>query len=118
VSSSASDFLSTSTPSQPLAWQLMGMTPQYRLNETAPNLTQDSSIASTRALQDYQQRTVPDLVNQSAAMGNFGSSGAANKLQRSLVDYRRNQNDISRMFNRQMASIAKNKIMATMGGMF
>lgn len=96
----------------------MGATPQYNVNLTKGPLTQDSSIASTRALQDYQQRTVPDMANQAAAQGNFGSSGFQNRMQRSNVDFRRNQNDISRMYYRNMASIAKNKIMATMGGMF
>jgi hypothetical protein len=96
----------------------MGMVPQYRLNETAPNLRQDAGIASTRGLQDYQQRTVPDIANAAAAAGNFGSSGFADKQQRAQVDFTRNQNDISRMLYRNLASIAKQKVMATMGGMF
>jgi len=104
-----------STGTQPLAWTLMTQTPQYRVNETAPALTQDTSIASTRALQDYQQRTTPDMANAAAAAGNFGSSGFADRMGRAEVDYRRNQSDISRMYYRNMASIAKNKIMATIG---
>ncbi len=115
---SITDFLSTGAPSQPLAWSLMSQTPQYRVNETAPNLTQDASIASTRALQDYQQRSVPDMANANAAQGDFGGSGFQDRMQRGLTDFRRNQNDISRMYYRNMASIAKQKIMSTMGGMF
>lgn len=118
MASNGTDFLSAGGGGTPLAWQLMGQVPQYRLNETAPNLRQDSAIASTRSLQDYTQRTLPDMANASAAQGNFGSSGFQNRMQRATTDYGRGQDDVSRMLYRNLASIAKNKIMATTGGMF
>jgi hypothetical protein len=116
--SSITDYLSTGAPSTPTAWSIMGQTPQYRVNETAPNIRQDASIAVSRAGQDYSQRTLPDLVNQSAAAGNFGSSGAQNKIYRAGVDQQRQTFDINRMAYRNLASIAKQKLMTTMGSMF
>lgn len=96
----------------------MGQTPQFRLNETGPNLQQDAAISGSRALQDYTQRTLPDIANASAAAGNFGSTGFQTKMDRATTDYGRNNTDINRMLYRNMASIAKNKIMAVAGGMF
>lgn len=115
---SITDFLSAGGGGTPLAWQLMGQTPQFRVNEQAPNIRQDAAISSSRALQDYTQRTVPNMANQAAAAGNFGSTGFQNRMQQGQTDYLRNQNDISRMKYRNLASIAQQKVMATMGGMF
>lgn len=113
---SISDYLSMQNQT-PLGFQLADMTPQYRVNETAPALREDASIAATRGTQDFQQRTTPDLVNAAAAAGNYGSSGFKDRLGRATVDYRRNQNDISRMLYRNLASIARQRIMATTGSM-
>lgn len=96
----------------------MGQTPQYRVNETAPNLREDASISTSRALQDYGSRTLPDLNNAAAAAGNFGSSGANNRVQRAGEDVGRNVFDVNRMLYRNLASIAKQKMMTTMGAMF
>jgi hypothetical protein len=115
---SIGDYLSTSAPSTPLAWQFIQQTPQYNVNSTESAIRQDSAESTSRAIQDYSQRTLPDLVNQSAAMGNFGSSGAKNKIFRAGVDSNRNMDDIQKAKYRNLTSIAKQKMMATMGGMF
>jgi len=115
---SLSDFFQTSSGSEPLAFQYATMVPQYRLNETAPNLNEDASIATSRALQDYSQRTLPNLMNQGAAMGQTGSSGLARQALFAGQDMSRNVSDIQRNLARNLANIAQQKVMATVGGMF
>lgn len=115
---SLTDFLSTSQGGEPLAWQYATMVPQYRVNETAPALQEDAGIATSRALQDYSTRALPDMMNQGAAAGQTGSSGLRNRADRLTQDVGRNVTDIQRMLNRNLASIAQQKVMATMGGMF
>lgn len=115
------DYLNTGYPSVPTAWQLMQQTPQYNVNNTAHNIREDASIANSRAIQDYGQRTVPDLTNQAAAMGNLGSSGYKNKIFRANTDLMRQNGpagDVNRMMYRNLASIAKQKMMTTIGAMF
>jgi hypothetical protein len=115
--SAVSDYLNTGAPSTPTAWQIMQQVPQYRVNETAPNVRQDAAITNTRTTQDFAQRTLPDLQNAAAAAGNLGSSGAQNRVFRAGVDANRNIFDTNRMLYRNLASIAQQKIMATVGGM-
>lgn len=115
---SLTDFLSTSQGGQPLAWQYATMLPQYRVNDTLPNLQEDAAIGTSRALQDYSTRGLPDLMNQGAATGQTGSSGLRNRADRMTQDTGRNVTDIQRMLFRNTASIAQQKVMASMGGMF
>jgi hypothetical protein len=91
------------------------MTPQYRLNDTGPNLQEDASVASTRSLQDYRQRTLPNLANQGAALGQTGSSGLQTRAENASTDMNRAQSDIYRMLGRNTANISKQKVLATMG---
>lgn len=111
---SLSDFLQA-PGGTPLATQFSTMTPQYRLNETGPNLQEDASIASTRSLQDFQQRTIPQLASQGAAMGQTGSSGLQTRADFANTDMNRAQSDIYRMLGRNTANISKQKVLATMG---
>lgn len=115
---SLTDFLSAPSGNEPLGYQFATMVPQYRVNETAPNLQEDAAIAQGRALQDYSSRTLPDMMNAGAAAGQTGSSGLANRVGRAAQDVGRNVFDVNRMLFRNMASIAQQKVMATMGGMF
>lgn len=114
---SLNDFISAPSGA-PLGFQLASQVPAYRLNETAPALQEDASIASTRALQQYTQRTIPQMQSTAAAQGNFGSTGAATRAKWAGQDLSDQQTDIARMLARNTASIAQQKIMATSGNMF
>lgn len=114
---SLNDFVQAPS-SAPLGFQFANQVPAYRLNETAPALQEDASIAGTRALQQYTQRTIPTMQNQAAAQGNFGSTGAATQAKWAGQDFTNQQTDIARMLARNTASIGQQKVMATMGGMF
>lgn len=114
---SLSDFIQAPT-SAPLGFQLANQVPAYRLNETAPALQEDASIASTRALQQYGQRTIPTMQNQAAGQGNFGSTGVATQAKWAGQDLTNQTTDVARMLARNTASIAQQKVMATMGSMF
>lgn len=94
------------------------MTPQSRVNETEPALQEDSAISTSRIMQDYGTRTLPDMLNQGAAKGQLGSTGLRNRVDRASQDAGRQVTDIQRMLRRNLASIAQQKVMATMGGMF
>lgn len=102
----------------PTAFSDAAMVPQYRLNETAPALQEDASIASTRALQQYSQRTIPQMQNTAAGQGNFGSTGVATQAKWAGQDLSNQQTDIARMLARNTANIGQQKVMATMGNMF
>jgi hypothetical protein len=102
----------------PLGFQFATMTPQYRLNETGPALQEDAGIATSRALQNYTQRQLPQLANTGAAMGQTGSSGLANRANFLSQDTGNQVSDIQRMLARNTANIAQQRVMATMGGMF
>lgn len=102
---SLSDFLQMSTP-------------QYRLNETYPALQEDASIATSRGLQNYAQRQLPQLVNQGAAQGQWGSSGLSHRADWMAQDTGNQITDIQRMLARSTANIAQQRVMATMGAMF
>lgn len=114
---SLTDFLSAPS-GQPLGFQLAAMVPQARLNETAPNLQEDAGVATTRALQNYSDRQLPQMVSQSAAQGNFGSTGATKRADWLTQDTGNQVFDIQRMLGRNLANIAQQRVMATMGGMF
>lgn len=114
---SLSDFIQAPTAA-PSAFSLATAVPQYRLNETAPALQEDASIASTRNLQQYNQRTIPQMQNTAAAQGNFGSTGAATQAKWAGQDLSNQQTDIARMLARNTASIGQQKVMSTMGNMF
>lgn len=114
---SLTDFLQTQTGS-PLGFQFATMTPQYRLNETGPALQEDAGIATSRALSNYGQRQLPQMLNQGAAMGQTGSSGLKQRTGFLGQDTANNVSDIQRMLARNTANIAQQRVMATMGGMF
>jgi len=94
------------------------MTPQAGVNSTEPALQEDAAIATSRNLQDFATRTMPDLMNAGAARGQIGSSGLRNRADRATQDSGRQITDIQRMLRRNLASIAQQKVMATMGVMF
>lgn len=114
---SLADFIQAPSGA-PLGFQFAAQTPQYRLNETGPALQEDASIASTRLMQNYKQRTIPTMQNTAAAQGNFGSTGAATQAKWAGQDYANQQSDIARMLARNTANIGQQKVMATMGNMF
>lgn len=115
---SLTDFFTSSTGSEPLAFQYATMVPQYRVSELPQNLQEDAGIANSRALQDFSQRTLPQLMNQGAASGQIGSSGLNQRARFAAEDTNRQVFDTNRMLNRNLISIAQQKVMATMGGMF
>lgn len=114
---SLTDFLQTSQGA-PLGFQFATMTPQYRLNETYPALQEDASVATTRSLQNYGTRQLPQLMNQGAAQGQTGSSGLRTRADQLSQDTGNQVFDIQRMLARNTANIAQQRVMATMGGMF
>lgn len=91
--------------------------PQYRLNETPGALQADASIALARGRQDFANRTIPQMANNAAGQGNFGSTGANTQAQWAAQDFNRNQFDVSHMLSRNMANIAQQKVLATMAPM-
>jgi hypothetical protein len=116
---SLTDFLAAGkTGGTPLAWQLATMTPQANLNMTEPALQEDAGIATSRALSNYSQRQLPQLVNQGASVGQLGSSGLKNRADWLTQDTSNQVSDIQRMLARNTANIAQQRVMATMGGMF
>lgn len=117
MSTSLGDFVQAPSGA-PTAFQFAAMTPQYRLNETAPALAEDAGIASTRANSQYSNRTIPTMQNTAAGQGNFGSTGVATQAKWAGQDLANQQADISRMLARNTANIGQQKVMATMGNMF
>lgn len=114
---SLTDFLQTNTGGTPLAQQFATMTPQYRLNETGPALQEDAGIATSRALSNYSQRQLPQLVDQGAASGQFGGSGLAKRADWLSQDTSNSVSDIQRMLARNTANIAQQRVLAAMGAM-
>jgi hypothetical protein len=116
---SLSDLFSNSNSSgNNLAFQYAAQTPQYRLNETAPALQEDASIATSRALQDYSQNALPQLQNQGASMGQWGSSGLSHRADLLSLQSGRQVSDTQRMLARNLANIAQQRVMAAMGAAF
>ncbi len=115
---SLTDFFQTGSGVEPLAFQYATMVPQYRVSEEAQNLQEDAAVANNRTLQDFAQRTLPQIMNQGAASGQIGSSGLNQRAQFAAEDANRNVFDVNRMLNRNLVAIAQQKVMATMGGMF
>jgi hypothetical protein len=113
--SSLSDFLNTGSSGPSLGTELATMVPQYRINETLPNLQEDAAIASQRGIQDFQQRTLPQMQSDAASTGQAGSSGANLRQHWAGIDQQRSQNDIARMLFRNTANIAQQKVLASYG---
>lgn len=111
---SLTDFIQSSS-GPPLGVQLANMTPQYNVNSTAPALQEDAGIATSRALSNYADRQLPQLVSQGASVGQFGSSGLKKRADWLGQDTQNQVSDIQRSLSRNMASIAKQRVLATMG---
>lgn len=111
---SLTDFIQANTGT-PTAIQLANATPQYNVNSTAPALQEDAGIATSRALSNYSDRQLPQLIDQGAAAGQFGSSGLKKRADWLGQDTQNSVSDIQRSLARNMASIAQQRVLATMG---
>lgn len=114
---SLTDFIQANTGA-PLGFQAATTVPQYRLNETLPALQEDAGVATSRALSNYGQRQLPQLVDQAAAAGNYGSSGTSKRADWLAQDTGNQVSDVQRMLARSTANIAQQRVMATMGSVF
>lgn len=111
---SLTDFIQANTGTPP-AIGYANTVPQYRVNETAPALQEDAGIATSRALSNYASRQLPQLASAGAASGQFGGSGLAKRADWLSQDTQNSVSDIQRSLARNMASIAQQRVLATMG---
>lgn len=101
--------------SQP-GFEFSSLKPQYRLDYTAPYLQEDASIATSRALRNYASRDLPQLVNQGAAMGQWGSGGLSQRSDWQKQDVSDTLGDTQRMLARNMADLARQRTLSIIGG--
>lgn len=112
---SLTDFIQANNGGNNLAFQYATQVPQYRLNETPAALQEDASVATSRALQNYSTRQLPQLVNSGAAQGQWGSSGLSQRADWLGQDTANQTFDVQRMLSRNMANLAQQRVMAAMG---
>ena len=101
--------------SQP-GFEFSALKPQYRLDYTAPYLQEDTAIADSRALRNWGQRQLPQMVNQGAAMGQWGSGGLTQRADWAKQDVGDTLGDTQRMLARNMADLARQRTLSIIGG--
>jgi hypothetical protein len=76
---------------------------------------EDAGVAKQRLLRNYGERQLPSLVSYYASRGTFRSGNARLKADQLRQDVGDEAGDIDRLLARQMANLARQRILATAG---
>lgn len=94
------------------------VTPQFQLAEIGVQggyATEDAGISQSRMKRNFETRTLPSLVNREAAKGSFYSGGAGVRADQAREDYLNESGDVSRMLQRKLADLSRQRVYATLG---
>lgn len=81
------------------------------------DVREDAGLETQRALHLYGTRALPNLVNRYAARGTFYSGGARVAADQLREDVGTQTGDIQRLLTRQLSKMARDRILATLGGL-
>jgi len=88
---------------------------QADINARAGEQAEDAGLSQTLLKRQFETRTLPDLVNRQAGRGAFFSSASSNALNRAGEDYVTESADVSRLLQRSLANLSRNRILAGLG---
>lgn len=88
---------------------------ESNLTASAGYAAEDSGLKQALSKRQFENRTLPDLVNRQAARGAYHSSATGNVLDRAREDYSTEQADVSRLLQRTMADLSRRRILAAIG---
>lgn len=80
--------------------------------------TADNQLNKQRLWGRFQSRTLPDLVNRQASRGVFHSTPSARMQYQAMEDAQDTSSDIDRLWARQRAQLARQRVMAATGSLF
>ncbi len=107
IMASLMDYYQASGPS--------GAFTQAGINQQAGEVSEDAGLAQTLMKRQFESRTLPDLINNQASRGAFHSSATSNALNRATEDYTGESADVSRLLQRELAGLSRNRILAGLG---
>jgi len=88
---------------------------QAGINAQAGEVSEDAGLSQTLMKRQFETRTLPDLVNRQAGRGAFFSSASSNALNRAGEDYVTESSDVSRLLQRSLAGLSRQRILAGLG---
>lgn len=88
---------------------------QEGINRQAGYAGEDAGLKQTLAKRQFENRTMPDLVNRQASRGAFHSGSTGVLADRAKENYLTDQGDTSRLLQRTMADLSRNRILASIG---
>lgn len=101
-----------------LASQFSDLTARpYTTNYQPQNLQEDAAVQDYRLRRNFSMMDLPNLINQGAAKGQWGSSGLATRANQLGMQVGDQTSDIQRNLYRSMADLTRQRVLSTFGSM-
>lgn len=99
-------------------YQPAAVSPQFQVaeyNAQGTDATTNAGLTQSRLKNQFENRTLPQLVNNEAAKGTFLSGGAGVRADQSREDYQNASGDVGLQLRQTLADLARRRLYATLG---